>query len=121
MILMMTNAAAAAPRLSLKLAASLRMSRAAVIRKIVVPNALPAFTSALRLTFGLTFLGLLIVEMFSGVSGLGYELQRNIPLARMGDIVGEVILIVVMALVPVTALRAFERRIHRRYSAGGAK
>jgi len=121
MILMMTNAAAAAPRLPLKLAASLRMTRAAVIRKIVVPNALPAFTSALRLTFGLTFLGLLIVEMFSGVSGLGYELLRNIPLARMGDIIGEVILVVVMALVPVTALRALEGRIHRRYSTGGAK
>lgn len=116
MILMMSNAAAGVPRLPLKLAASLRMSRAAVIRKIVVPSVLPAFASALRLTFGLTFLGLLIVEMFSGSSGLGYELLRNIPLARMGDIVGEVVLVVVMALVPVTVLRALERRVHRRYS-----
>jgi NitT/TauT family transport system permease protein len=119
MILMMSTAAAAVPRLPLKLAASLRMSRPAVMRTIVLPSALPAFTTALRLTFGLTFLGLLIVEMFSGVSGLGYELLRNIPLARMGDIVGEVILIIVMALVPVTALRALEQRVHRRHWTGG--
>lgn len=121
MILMMSHAAAGAPRLPLKLAASLRMSRAAVVRKIVVPSVLPAFTSALRLTFGLTFLGLLVVEMFSGAGGLGYELLRNIPLARMGDIVGEVVLVVVMALVPVTVLRASERRVHRRYSEEGAR
>jgi NitT/TauT family transport system permease protein len=116
MILMISNAAAGVPRLPLKLAASLRMSRAVVVRKIVVPSVLPAFTSALRLTFGLTFLGLLIAEMFSGAGGLGYELLRNIPLARMGDIVGEVVLVVVMALAPVTVLRAIERRVHRRYS-----
>ncbi|GAA0910828.1 ABC transporter permease [Pseudonocardia zijingensis] len=115
MILMMAHAAAGVPRLPLKLAASLRMGRVAVLRTIAVPSVLPAFTSALRLTFGLTFLSLLIVEMFSGVSGLGYELLRTIPLARMGDIVGMTILVVAVALAPVSVLRVIEQRVNRRF------
>ncbi|OZC81547.1 ABC transporter [Rhodococcus sp. 06-418-5] len=116
MVIMVINATAGVPRLPLKLAASVNMPTWAVVRKIVFPSVLPALASALRLTFGLTFLGLLIGEMFAGVSGLGYELLRNIPLGRLGDITGEVALILVIALVPVTALSILEKRIKNRYS-----
>ncbi|MDQ2723582.1 MAG: ABC transporter permease subunit [Actinomycetota bacterium] len=115
MFLMVMSATAGVPRLQLKLAASLQMGTVGVVRKIVLPSCLPAFASALRLSFGLTFLGLIIAEMFSGVSGLGYEILRNVPLARMGDIVGDVLVVIVLALGPATALRILEKRIHRRF------
>ncbi|MCE0763697.1 ABC transporter permease subunit [Pseudonocardia kujensis] len=115
MVLLVSAAAAAVPPLPLKLAASLRMSTPAVITKIVLPSILPAFAGALRLTFGLTFLGLLIAEMFTGVSGLGYELLRNVPLVRMGDIVGEVVLVILIALAPAIGLRTLETRVRARF------
>ena len=118
MVLMVMTATAGVPRVPLKLAASLRMTTPQVVLKIVLPSTLPSLASAARLTFSLTFLGLLICEMFSGVRGLGYELLRNVPLARIGDIVGEVLLIMILAIGPTAALRALERRVHLRF--GGA-
>lgn len=117
-ILMVMSATGGVPRLPLKLAASLRMRGPTVVRKVVLPSVLPAFASALRLAFGLTFLGIVIAEMFSGTAGLGSEILRNVPLARMGDIVGAVLLIVLIALGPATALLWLERRIHVRFGGG---
>lgn len=115
MFLIVVEATAAVSRLHLKLAASLRMRRMRLLYQIVVPSVLPALVSAMRLTFGLTFLGLLLSEMFSGASGLGYEILRNVTLVRMGNILGEVVLIGVLALAPTLLLQAVEVRVQRRF------
>jgi NitT/TauT family transport system permease protein len=62
-------------------------------------------------------LGLLLAEMFSGSSGIGFEILRNVTLARMENILGEVILIAGLALIPTLALQVLERRVHRRFGA----
>ncbi|MQA98565.1 MAG: ABC transporter permease subunit [Streptosporangiales bacterium] len=118
MVLMTLNATAGTPLAPLKLAASLRMGTWPVVRTVVLPAALPAIATALRLTFGLTFLGLIIAEMFTGVSGLGYELLRNVVLAQMEDIVGGVLLIALIAVAPTTLLRVLEMRVARRFGGG---
>lgn len=115
MVLMTLNAAAGTPLAPLKLAASLRMGTWAVVRTVVLPAALPAIATALRLTFGLTFLGLVIAEMFTGISGLGYELLRNVVLAQMEDIIGGVLVIALIAIIPTTLLRLLEMRVARRF------
>jgi NitT/TauT family transport system permease protein len=115
MFLIAAEATAGVSRLHLKLAASLRLNRIRVLRQIVVPSVLPSLATGLRLTFGLTFLGLILAEMFSGTSGLGYELMRNVALVQMGNIVGEVVMIAVLALLPTLALQFAERRIYRRF------
>lgn len=115
MFLIVSEATAAVSRLHLKLAASLRMSWPRLLWTIVVPSITPAIVSGLRLSFGLTFLGLLLAEMFSGSSGLGYELVRNVTMARMENIMGEVILIAGLALLPTLALQTLERRVQHRF------
>ncbi|MGV8875404.1 MAG: ABC transporter permease [Rhodococcus sp. (in: high G+C Gram-positive bacteria)] len=117
MFLIAVEATAAVNRLHLKMAASLKIGGPSLLRKIVVPSVLPALVSGMRLTFGLTFLGLLLAEMFSSSSGLGYELLRNVTLVRMGNILGEVVLIAVLALVPTLLLGHIERRVKRRFGA----
>lgn len=116
MFLIVVEATAAVQRLHLKLAASLNLGWFRLLVHIVVPSVLPALVSALRLTFGLTFLGLLLAEMFSGSSGLGFEILRNVALARMENILGEVILIAVMALIPTLLLQGLEKRVTSRYA-----
>lgn len=113
--LIVMGATASVERIQLKLAASLGMRTLPVIRKILLPSVLPAVTTALRLGFGLTFIGLILAEMFSGSSGLGHELLRNVTLARMEDILGGVILVALIAVVPTTLLQVIERRVHARY------
>ncbi|MEU6409017.1 ABC transporter permease subunit [Microbispora sp. NPDC046933] len=119
MFLIVVEATAAVSRVHLKLAAVLRLSLPRLLWQIVVPSVLPALATGLRLTFGLTFLGLLLAEMFSGSSGLGFEILRNVTLVRMERIVGEVILIAALALIPTLLLQALERQVHRRF--GGAR
>lgn len=115
MFLIVCESTAAVSRLHLKLAASLRLGWPALLARIVIPTVLPSLVSGLRLTFGLTFLGLLLAEMFSGSSGLGFELLRNVSLVRMENIMGEVLLVGLLALVPTLLLQALERRVRRRF------
>lgn len=115
MFLIMVEATAGVSRLHLRLAASLGMSRWSLMRRIVVPSVLPSLAAGMRLCFGLTLIGLLLAEMFSGSSGLGYELLRNLSLARVENILGQVVLIGVLALVPTLALQQLELRIRNRY------
>lgn len=115
MFLIAVEATAAVNRLHLKMAASLQMGWLSLLRRIVIPSVLPALVTGMRLTFGLTVLGLLLAEMFSSSSGLGYELLRNVTLVRMGNILGEVVLIGVLALLPTLLLGLLERRVQRRF------
>lgn len=115
MILIVMGATASVERIHLKLAASLRMGMVSMVRRILIPSVIPALVTGLRLSFGLTFLGLILAEMFSGETGLGYELLRNVTLVRMGDIIGEVVLVAAIALIPTGLLQMVERRVHARY------
>jgi NitT/TauT family transport system permease protein len=115
MLLMALDGATAVQRVHLKLAASVGLGYPALLRKIVLPSLVPALATGARLTFGLTFLGLLLAEMFSGSGGLGYELLRNVSLVRLQDIVGEVVLVGVIALIPTILLRWAENRLRARF------
>lgn len=117
MLLIVLEGAAAVKLVHLKLAASLNLSYPALIRKIVLPSMVPSLATGARLTFGLTFVGLLVVEMFSGTQGIGYELLRNVTLVRLQDILGDVVLIAVISLVPTLFLRWLEARAGARFGA----
>ncbi|SNT27124.1 ABC transporter permease [Rhodococcoides kyotonense] len=115
MFLVAVESTASVQRIHLKMAASLRVSWPRLIRQIVIPSALPALATGMRMTFGLAFLGLLLAEMFSSSSGIGYELLRNVSLVRMENIMGTVVLIMVMALPPTIALQWLENRVTAKY------
>ncbi|GFG54003.1 ABC transporter [Mycolicibacterium agri] len=115
MFLIMLEGSASVNRLHLKLAASLQMSYPALLRKIVLPQLVPTLLTSMRVSFGLTFVGLILAEMFSGTTGLGFELLRNVTQVRMANILGEVLLITVIALIPTIALKYFELRVKRAY------
>lgn len=116
MLLIVLGATAGVERIHLKLAAGLGLSMSQLIRRIVIPSIVPSLVTGMRLTFGLTFLGLLIAEMLGGSAGLGSELLRNVQLVRMGNIVGEVALIAIVALIPTMLLLGLERRVNERFT-----
>ncbi|MFG2514002.1 ABC transporter permease [Streptomyces sp. NPDC048584] len=115
MFIIMVEATAGVNRLHLKMAAGLGMSRLSLLRRIVVPSVLPSLATGMCLCFGLTLIGLVLAEMFAGSSGLGYELLRNLSLARVENIIGQVVLIGVLALVPTLALQQLATRVRNRY------
>jgi NitT/TauT family transport system permease protein len=115
MMLIVMGATTTVDKVHLKMAASLRMRMVDVVRRILIPSVVPALATGMRLSFGLCFLGLILAEMFSGGSGIGYELLSNVTLVRMGNIVGQVVLVAAIALVPTVLLRMLEQRVEGRY------
>ncbi|OZC87543.1 ABC transporter [Rhodococcus sp. 15-649-1-2] len=115
MFLVAVESTASVQQIHLKMAASLQVGWPRLIRQVVIPSALPALATGMRMTFGLAFLGLLLAEMFSSSSGIGYELLRNVSLVRMENIMGTVVLIMVMALPPTIALQWLEHRITAKF------
>lgn len=121
MVLIVMGATASVDRIYLKLAASLRLGVMSLIRYILIPSILPALATGMRLTFGLTFLGLILAQMFAGNGGLGYELLQNVSLVRMDAIVGEVLLVAAIAVVPTALLKFGEQRIYSRFGGSGSE
>ena len=95
----------------LRTARSLRLTPGRTIRWILVPACLPEIVDGLRVAFALSFLGVLIGEMFASQRGLGFLLvngmaQHNVPLST-----AVVLVIVVVAIVANTAMLRLGRRI----------
>lgn len=115
MALLVMAATASIDRNFLKLADVLVLPWHAKLRKILIPALLPTLVTALRVAFGLTLLGLLLAGMISATSGLGHELVLNIANVRVGRISGQLLFIVVIAVIPGLLLRWLETRVTSRY------
>lgn len=116
MALLVMGATKDTDRMLLKLGESLELNRWQIIRKIVIPGLIPTLVSASRLAFGLTVIGLLLAGMISASSGLGHELVNNIANVRMGRITGQVMFIIVLAVIPGLLLRAIESKVSKRFA-----
>lgn len=100
--ILMMSATATVEKTHLQVGRSLQLSRWQMFREIVVPSVLPSLVIGLRLGFNLTFLGIILGEMFASRSGLGYtlmELITGVQVARMLAVI--VVLVLVAAVVNV--------------------
>lgn len=112
--LLVMGATATLDRKLVRLADALELSWWQRVTKIVLPALLPTLLVAMRISFGLTFLGLVLAEMFSADVGLGRELVNNVANVRVEQIAGQVLFIGLLALGPVLAMLAIERRVKAR-------
>ncbi|QYB00217.1 ABC transporter permease subunit (plasmid) [Rhodococcus sp. USK10] len=119
MFLIATEAVSRVPRTHLKLAASLQLSRFAMIRKILLPTVTPSLAAGARMAFGSTLLALIIAELFAGSGGLGNQLLTAMTQVRMDRILATVVVAAVIALVPAIALRAAERHTTKKFTGEG--
>lgn len=58
-------------------ARTLRLSRAATLRKIVLPGALPAIFAGLRTSLGIALVVVIVAEMVAGASGVGHFIVQS--------------------------------------------
>ena len=97
----------------LRLADALTLPWHAKLAKIIIPALVPALVSGARIALGLTMIGLILAGMVSATSGLGHELVNNIANARLARITGQVIFIIILAVIPGLCLRWLEQRVSR--------
>jgi NitT/TauT family transport system permease protein len=74
---------------------------------------LPSLIAGLRIGFGVTFLGVVLSQMFAAKSGLGYVLVQSVSLHDMPQLYGLVVLLTLFAFAVNGAFLIWERFLTR--------
>lgn len=113
MALLVMGATASIDRNLLRLADALKLPWYSRLTKIIIPALIPTLVSGARIAFGLTMIGLILAGMVTATSGLGHELVNNIANVRVARITGQIIFIIILAVIPGLLLRWLEQRLLR--------
>lgn len=98
----------------LRTAKSMRMSPLQTFPLIYVPATIPELVTATRLSFSITFLGVMIGEMFASVRGLGHLIMGGIEVNDVSMMIAITVLIGVFAVSINGFLLVLDNRLHRR-------
>jgi NitT/TauT family transport system permease protein len=95
----------------IEMATSFGASEREVWRKILLPGALPAIMTGVRLGLGRGVTGMVIIELLMVSVGIGGLILNYTGKFQANLLYGVVVLVVLEALILVSAVRALERRI----------
>lgn len=101
------------PGVLVRTARSMRLSPAATARHVLAPAVLPEIISGLRIGFALTFLGVLIGEMFASQRGLGFLIINGINAHDVRRTTAVIVIVIAAAVLANGGLLALDRRAHR--------
>jgi NitT/TauT family transport system permease protein len=96
----------------LRTARALRLSRAQVVGTVLAPAVTPELITAIRLSFSITFLGVIVGELFASKRGLGFLIMNSIALNDVATIMAVTALIVGFAVVVNGLLLWLDKRLH---------
>lgn len=89
---------------------TLRLSRTALIRHVILPGALPQTLVGLRQSLGVAWLALIVAEQVNADSGLGYMINDAREFMRTDVIVVGLIVYSALGLITDALVRLIERR-----------
>lgn len=93
-----------------ELGESLRLSRAAFLRRIVLPGALPGFLLGMRFAVVGAWLSLVVVEQINSTSGIGYMMELAREYGQTDVIIVGLVLYGLLGLLSDGAVRLAQRR-----------
>ena len=93
-----------------ELAQTVGLSRAAFVRKVVLPGALPGFFLGLRFAVTGAWVSLVVVEQINATSGIGYMMELARTYGQTNIIVLGLAVYGILGLVSDGAVRFFERK-----------
>lgn len=94
-----------------KLGRSLKASRLQMVRKLYLPAATPSVMVGLRIGFSISFIAVIIAELFASPKGLGRILDLAYGRQELSRMFAVVLLIVLIAFFVNLALWMLERRL----------
>lgn len=101
------------PRSYLDVARVLRLSRRAMLMKLIIPATLPTLFSGLRLALSSAWISLIVVEMLAATEGVGYMMVWGRTLFQTDIVISGMIVIGVIGLVMDRGLAVVERALRR--------
>lgn len=96
-----------------ELAETVGLSRAAFVRDVVLPGALPGFMLGLRFGVMSAWLALVVVEQLNATSGIGYMINLARTYAQTDVIVVGLVVYALLGLASDLGVRALETRLVR--------
>jgi len=96
-----------------KTARVMQLTKAQTIGTIIIPAIVPELVTGIRVSFSITFLGVMIGEMFASSRGLGFLIMNSIDINDTATMMAVAILIAGFAVAVNTGLMAAERSISK--------
>jgi NitT/TauT family transport system permease protein len=90
----------------------MRLSKSQTLGTVVLPAMVPELVTGIRVSFSITFLGVMIGEMFGSTRGLGYILMRSINVNDTATIMGVTALVALFAVAVNAGLLALDKATH---------
>ncbi len=92
---------------------SIGCSRTQIIRRILIPLALPSIVAGLRIGASLAIIGVVVAEMLASVGGIGFIITSARNLYATGDVYFGIVLALCCALLANFGLSLLEQRFTR--------
>jgi sulfonate transport system permease protein len=92
------------------LAATLGLGRADLVRRVILPGALPGFFTGLRFAVAISWLVLVVSEQINAASGIGFLMSQARGFNQTDIIVVGLVVYALLGLTSDTVVRAIERR-----------
>jgi NitT/TauT family transport system permease protein len=113
-IIMALNAFDAADPNKIKLARTFGATKGQVLRKVVLPGSLPAMIATLKVTAGLSLVGVVVGEFQSANLGLGFLIQYGSQVYQMNVVMAAVCMLAVISSLMYLAIAWLEAAVARR-------
>ncbi|MEY9380147.1 ABC transporter permease [Rhizobium leguminosarum] len=115
-VLMVMDSVKRVPTDFVGLGRTLGMSETRILRRIVLPSALPGIWDTLRISLGWAWTWLVLAELVAATSGLGYRIVVSQRYFQTQTIIGYILLLGLLGLITDQSMKALER-IFFRYAA----
>jgi NitT/TauT family transport system permease protein len=113
MMLIVINAIQSMNQALPKTARVMRLTRLQTLTTVIVPAMVPELVTGIRISFSITFLGVMIGEMFASTRGLGYLLMNSININDSATIMSVTLLVAIFAVAVNSSLLAIDKAVHR--------
>ncbi|MBB3544530.1 MULTISPECIES: ABC transporter permease [unclassified Rhizobium] len=114
-VLMVMDSVKRVPTDFVGLGRTLGMSETRILRRIVLPSALPGIWDTLRISLGWAWTWLVLAELVAATSGLGYRIVVSQRYFQTQTIIGYILLLGLLGLITDQSMKALER-VFFRYS-----
>jgi NitT/TauT family transport system permease protein len=98
----------------IKLAQTFGATKAQVLTKVVLPGSIPTFIAALKVTAGLSLVGVVVGEFQSANLGLGYLIQYGSQIFKMNIVMVAVTILAIVSSLMYLAISWLEAAVMRR-------
>ena len=113
-VLMVMDSVKRVPTDFVGLGRTLGMSETKILRRIVLPSALPGIWDTLRISLGWAWTWLVLAELVAATSGLGYRITVSQRYFQTNTIIGYILLLGLLGLITDQVMKALEKVLFRQ-------